>query len=104
MIQLKTIQIGKATLFNPNFYIKDVKYSLSYYTDFSPSDFEEQYFNNKSEIINLLISNFKSGELPNTRPEIVVLGYSKIDIAPIFDRINAEHEKQEMQIPLKAFF
>ena len=100
----KAIQIGKATLFNPNFYIKDVKYSLSYYTDFSPSDFEEQYFSNKSEIINLLISNFKSGELPNTRPEIVVLGYSKIDIAPIFDRINSEHENQEMQIPLKAFF
>lgn len=100
----KTILIGKATQFNPNFYIKDVKYSLSYYTDLSPSDFEDQYLSNKEETINLLLGNFKLGELPNTRPEIVVLGYSKIDIAPIFDRINAEHENQEMQIPLKAFF
>lgn len=100
----KTMLIGKATQFNPNFYIKDVKYSLSYYTDFSPSDFEEHYLTNKSEIIDLLRDNFKLGELPNTRPEIVVLGYSKIDIAPIFDRINTEHENQEMQIPLKAFF
>lgn len=100
----KTIQIGKTTQFNPNFYIKDVNYSLSYYTDFSPSDFEEQYRNNKSELINLLKDNFKSGELTNTLPEVVVLGFSKIDIAPIFDRINAEHDRQEMQIPLKAFF
>lgn len=100
----KTILIGKAPQFNPNFYIRDVKYSLSYYTDFSPSDFEEQYIKNKIEVINLLTGNFKTGEVPNTRPEIVVLGYSKIDIAPIFDKINAEHENQEMQIPLKAFF
>ncbi|MGV3695596.1 AAA domain-containing protein [Flavobacterium sp.] len=100
----KTMLIAKAPQFNPNFYIRDVKYSLSYYTDFSPADFEEQYLSNQTEIINLLSDNFKQGELPNTRPEIVVLGYSKIDLAPIFDRINAEHESQEMQIPLKAFF
>lgn len=100
----KTMLIGKTTQFNSNFYIKDVKYSLSYYTDFSPSDFEEHYLTNKSEIIDILRDNFKLGELPNTRPEVVVLGYSKIDIAPIFDRINTEHENQEMQIPLKAFF
>jgi len=99
-----TIFISKATQFNPSFYIKDVKYALSYYTDFSPSDFEEQYLSNKQEVINLIMGNFKSGELLNTRPEVVVLGYSKIDIAPIFDRINDEHENQEMQIPLKAFF
>lgn len=100
----KTILVSKVTQFNPSFYIKDVKYALSYYTDCSPSDFEEQYLNNKQEMINFLMGNFKSGELLNTRPEVVVLGYSKIDIAPIFDRINAEHENQEMQIPLKAFF
>jgi len=100
----KTIQIGNATQFNPNFYIKDVKHSLSYYTDFSPSDFEEEYIKDKTELINLLSDNFKLGEQPNTRPEIVVLGYSKIDLAPIFDGINTEHENQEMQIPLKAFF
>lgn len=100
----KTMLIGNATQFNPNFYIKDVKYSLSYYTDFSPSDFEEQYRKDKTELINLLSGNFKLGEQPNTRPEIVVLGYSKIDIAPIFDSINAQHENQTMEIPLKAFF
>ncbi len=100
----KTIQIGNATQFNPNFYIKDVKHSLSYYTDFSPSDFEEEYIKDKTDLINLLSDNFKLGEQPNTRPEIVVLGYSKIDLAPIFDGINTEHENQEMQIPLKAFF
>ncbi|WP_298141131.1 AAA domain-containing protein [Flavobacterium sp.] len=100
----KTIFISKATHFNPNFYIKDIKYSLSYYTDLSPSDFEEQYFNDKSELLGVLQNNFNFGETINTRPEVVVLGYSKIDIAPIYDRINAEHENKEMQIPLKAFF
>ncbi|MBF02435.1 MAG: DNA helicase [Flavobacterium sp.] len=100
----KTILVSKTTQFNPSFYIKDVKYTLSYYTDCSPSDFEELYLNNKQETMHLLMGDFKSGELLNTRPEVVVLGYSKIDIAPIFDRINEEHENQEMQIPLKAFF
>lgn len=98
------IQISKEIHFNPNFYVKDTKYSLSYYTDLNPSDFEEQYLTNKSETIELLNGNFKSGELLNTRPEVVILGYSKIEIAPIYDRINTEHDNKEMQIPLKAFF
>jgi len=100
----KTILINRTTHFNPNFYIKDVKYSLSYYTDLSNSDFEEHYLIDKEQTIELLSGNFKSGELINTRPEVVVLGYSKIDIAPIYDRINEEYQNKEMQIPLKAFF
>ena len=100
----KTILINRTTHFNPNFYIKDVKYSLSYYTDLSNSDFEEHYLIDKEQTIELLSGNFKSGELINTRPEVVVLGYSKIDIAPIYDGINTEYENKEMQIPLKAFF
>ncbi|MCZ8145845.1 DEAD/DEAH box helicase [Flavobacterium sp.] len=100
----KTLRVGTATHFNPNFYIKDIKYSLSYYTDLNPSDFEEQYLDAPAETIHSISENFKQGELPNTRPEIVVLGYSKIDIAPIFEQIHAEYENQEMQIPLKAFF
>lgn len=100
----KTLLLSKETHFNPHFYIKDVKYSLSYYTDLSPSDFEEQFLSSKLETIELLKDNFKSGELPNTRPEVVILGFSKIDIAPIYDRINEEYQNKEMQIPLKAFF
>ncbi len=100
----KTIFISNVTQFNPNFYIKDVKYSLSYYTDLNTSDFEEYYLNDKEDTIELLRGNFKLGELPNTRPEVVILGYSKIDIAPIYEGINTEHKNKEMQIPLKAFF
>ncbi len=99
-----TLQLSNALHFNPNFYINDVKYSLSYYTDLSVSDFEELYCTNKAEVIELLRGNFKQGELPNTRPEVIIMGYSKIDIAPIYDRISAEHDSKEMQIPLKAFF
>lgn len=100
----KTLQLGKTTHFNSNFYINDLKYTLSYYTDISPSDFETIYKNNKSATIELLVENFKSGELINTRPEVVVLGYSQIDISKIYDDINSEHEKKLMEIPLKAFF
>ena len=100
----KTIQISKGTFFNPSFYVKDVKYSLSYYTDMSTADFEDFYLSNPTTTIEWLSENFKVGELPNTRPEVVVLGYSKIDIAPVFDRINTEQQNKEMQIPLKAFF
>jgi superfamily I DNA and/or RNA helicase len=100
----RTIQVSTSTQFNPNFYIKDVKYSLSYYTDVSTSDFEEMYLKDRSATIEMLLDNFKSGELPNTRPEVVILGYSKIDIAGIYEGINAEHKSNDLQIPLKAFF
>ena len=100
----KTIQIGNKTHFNSNFYIESIKHSLSYYTDISPNDFENSYLKNRNSTIDLINSNFKSGELPNTRPEVVVLGYAQIDISDIYGRINLEHSKNEMKIPLRAFF
>ena len=100
----KTLRIGSTTHFNSIFYIKDTKYSLSYYTDLSPIDFETSYREDTNATIKLLTDNFRSGELPNTRPEIVVLGYKQIDISDIYDEINSEHSKNELQIPLKAFF
>lgn len=99
-----TIVISSKTYFNPRFYIKTIKHSLSYYTDLNPNDFEALYKKDRSETVDLLKENFKSGELPNTRPDVVVLGYTQIDISGIYDEINSEHEKEEMQIPLKAFF
>ena len=100
----KTLHIGNKTHFNSNFYIKDFKYSLSYYTDLSPNDFETLYLKDKLGTIELLRGNFKFGELPNTRSEIVVLGYAQINISDIYDEINSEHSTKELQIPLKAFF
>jgi superfamily I DNA and/or RNA helicase len=100
----KKLKIESKINFNSNFYINDIKYSLSYYTDISPTDFETLYVKDKNETIELLRNNFKSGELPNTRPEIVVLGYAQIDISDIYDEINSEHSKIEMKIPLRTFF
>lgn len=100
----KTLRIGSTTNFNSIFYINDTKYSLSYYTDLSPIDFETSYREDSNGTIKLLSDNFRSGELPNTRPEIVVLGYKQIDISDIYDEINSEHLKNELKIPLKVFF
>ncbi|WP_291117894.1 DEAD/DEAH box helicase [Flavobacterium sp. UBA6135] len=100
----RTIQISEKTHFNPNFFVKDVKYTLSYYTDISSADFEKSYLNDRAGTIEMLQDNFKSGELPNTRPEVVILGYARIDITAIYEGINSEHKNDEMQIPLKAFF
>lgn len=100
----RTLHISNKTHFNSSFYIKDIKHSLSYYTNLNPNDFEASYLDNKSSTIELLRSYFKSGELPNTRPEIVVLGYSQIDISNIYTEINSEYVNKEMGIPLKAFF
>ncbi len=100
----KTLKVGEQVKFNSVFYIKNIKYSLSYYTDLSPNDFENNYINNKEECIAELKYNFRSGELPNTRPEIVVLGYSQKDISEVYERINNEHLVKNLQIPLKAFF
>lgn len=100
----RTLQISNKTHFNTNFYIQGQKYSLPYYSDISSSDFESLYLNSKADALELLKSGFKSGEMLNTRPEIVVLGYSQVDISHIYDQINAEYSKGEMSIPLKAYF
>ncbi|MFO7823583.1 MAG: AAA domain-containing protein [Cyclobacterium sp.] len=100
----KTLHVGSKTKFNPNFYINEVKHSLSYYTDLSPSNFEEIYTKDISKALEILRANFKTGELPNTRPEVVVLGYAQIDISGIYDNIHAAYEHKEMEVPLKAFF
>lgn len=100
----KTIQIGNKTHFNSNFYIESIKHSLSYYADISPNDFESLYLKDKNVTIDLINGNLKSGELINTLPEVVVLGYAQINISDIYESINLEHSKGEMQIPLRAFF
>jgi superfamily I DNA and/or RNA helicase len=100
----KTLHLGGKTQFNPNFYIQGIKHTLSYYTDLSPADFEALYANNKAEAIELLKGNFKTGELPNTRPEVVVLGYTQVDIAAIYDNINSDYQNNNVQIPIRAFF
>jgi len=100
----KRLHLGGKTQFNSNFYIEGVKHSLSYYTDISPTDFETLYVKSKSEAIELLTGNFRTGELPNTRPEVVVLGFAQIDISGIYGTIHADRQCEEMQIPLKAFF
>lgn len=55
----KTLHIGSKTHFNSNFYIKDIKYSLSYYTDTSPADFEASFIKDKLGTIDFLRGNFK---------------------------------------------
>jgi hypothetical protein len=100
----KTLHIGSTTNFNSVFYINDTKYSLSYYTDLSPLDFETSYREDAIGTIKQLEENFRSGELTNTRPEVVVMGYRQIDISDIYDEINSAHSKNELQIPLKSFF
>lgn len=100
----QTLHLGDETLFNSNFYIKDTKFSLSYYTELYPSDFEELYLKDKSSTIASLKQNFRSGELANTRPEIVVLGYAQIDISKIYEKINTEFSTDNAQVPLRAFF
>ncbi|MFY8037626.1 MAG: DNA helicase, partial [Cyclobacteriaceae bacterium] len=77
----KKLHLGSKPNFNPNFYIEKIRYTLSYYTDLSPADFEAMYLKSKSDTIELIKDNFKTGELPNTRPEVVVLGYAQIDIS-----------------------
>lgn len=100
----KTLHLEDKIHFNSSFYIKGVKHSLSYYTDLSPTDFEDMYRKDKLGTIALLKANFRVGELANTRPEIVVLGYAQIDISRIYDNINEERSKKDLEIPLRAFF
>lgn len=99
-----TLHLESKTRFNSAFYIQGTRYSLSYYTDLNPADFETMYVNGKSETIEMLSGNFKAGELPNTRPEVVVLGYEQFSLSEVYDTIYSAYRKNEMEVPLKAFF
>ena len=100
----KTLNIGDEVSFNTNFYIKETKYALSYYSDMSPVDFEEAYKQDKIGCINRLSSSFLTGEIPNSKPEIVVLGFAQIDISAIYEEIDSDHSNSSLEVPLKAFF
>ncbi len=100
----KKLFLDKNIQFNPSFYIKEVKHTLSYYSNLSQADFEAKYKEGKLDIIAIISENFKSGELINTRPEIVSLGYSQIDISSIYENINSENKHNQLETPLKAFF
>jgi superfamily I DNA and/or RNA helicase len=100
----KTLKISLETYFNPSFYLHNIQYSLSYFSDISPDDFEKMYKSNSLEAIELIKSNFSKGELPNTRPEIVVLGYAQIDISDIYEQINTDFNNNTLELPLKALF
>lgn len=99
-----TLHLESKTLFNSAFYIQGTRYSLSYYTDLISADFEAMYVNGKSETIEMLSGNFKAGELPNTRPEVVVLGYEQISLSEVYGNIYSAYQKNDMEVPLKAFF
>lgn len=100
----KTLHLGATPKFNANFFVENIRYSLAYYSEISAAHFQTIYLSNKEEAIQLLHENFRKGELLNTRPEIVVLGYKQINISRIYDGIAADHQHNDMQVPLKAFF
>lgn len=100
----KILKIGQETLFNPTFYLQNIKYSLSYFSDISPDDFEKLYKDDPLSTIELFNRSFSKGELPNTRPEIVVLGYSQIDISEVYEQINIHFSNKTLELPLKALF
>lgn len=100
----QTLHLGAKLRFNPSFYVKEVKHSLAYYTDMSEADFEEAYLQHKMETLEMIKQNFRVGELLNTRPEVVVLGYTQIDIARTLGQIDTDRKQQNLSLPLKALF
>lgn len=100
----RKLHISPRTSFNPHFYLKNEKYTLSYYSEMNSSEFENLYFNKKNELIDLLNQKLNTGEQVNTRPEMVVLGYRQIDISSVYDDIHADINNKQVEIPLNAFF
>lgn len=100
----KTLIVSEKVYFNATFFIQGIKLSLSYYSDISPIDFEDSYINNRNDAIEKLINSFNTGEVPNSRPEIVVLGHAQIDISKVYEDLDADHTIGNMEVPMKAFF
>lgn len=100
----KTLIVDDTTSFNSSFFIENIKYSLSLYTDMSSADFQELYLSDKIEAISILENGASKNEIINTRPEIIVLGYNQIDISQVFAQIRADFDAQKLEVPMRAFF
>lgn len=100
----KTILLGKEIIFNKFFYVDRLKYSMSNYLEISQSDFEKEYKNDSLSAAQFLSEKLRDGEILNTRPEVVVLGFSQIDLTHHYENIDHDFGRNEAELPLKAFF
>ena len=100
----RKLHIQPKPSFNPHFFFGQEKHTLAYYCDISPADFEKQYASNKQELLGMLADSFKKGEIVNTRPEIVVLGFKQTDISEVYDSIHQDIKSGKVELPMSAFF
>lgn len=100
----ETLIVDDTTSFNSSFFIENLKYSLSFYSDMAAADFQDLYLSAKIDAISTLENGLSKNEFINTRPEIIVLGYNQIDISQVFDQIQADFGAQKLEVPMRTFF
>ena len=103
----KTLRIAPKTSINKSFLVtEDKKVTLGRYVDMmSPDEFCDQFDAKQDEFIELIKSNFREGELVNTRPTIFFLKRnSQRGVDEAFEAIHLLDKENKLTIPLKAFF
>ena len=83
---------------------EDEKSDLNQYVEMDIDKFVSLFLTNESEAKEIIESNLRIGEIPNTRPVIMLLERKcAFDITPTFDTILKRDIENTLNVPLRAF-
>ncbi len=83
---------------------EECKSTLFQYTEMDVDTFIEDFRNNEENCIAIIENNLRNGEIPNTRPEIVLLERDvPIDLRTTYDAIIRRVTDGQLNVPLKSF-
>lgn len=101
----KSLVVHKQLKFNNSFLIDGRKHSLFNYVNMDIETFKNQFISNYHEMVALLRSNLKHGEVFNDRPEMFLLEREYIvDLTATYEMIEDKYYKNELNVPMKSFF
>ncbi|MBR3980108.1 MAG: hypothetical protein IKJ98_02985 [Bacteroidales bacterium] len=103
-----TLRFNKSFIhrvYEKNKLIGDCKSTLFQYTEMNVDEFIEQFQDDEEHSIAMLESNFRKGEIINTRPNIMLLERDlNIDLKPTYNEIIERAQSDKLNVPLKSLF
>lgn len=101
----KTLVMADKSTINKSFLIEEKKITLGAYLDTNPDEFCLKFDKYKREYIERIQENFHHGEKVNTRPTIFLVDRNFLKgVDNAFESIAEMDQRNELSIPLKAFF
>lgn len=103
--QQKSLVLDRKLRFNQSFLIDGRRHSISNYINMDPNEFINTFEKNFNEYQEVIRENLRSGELINTRPDIMLLQRElPVNLEETYDVIEQKYKENRLPVPLKSFF